>query len=57
MAFRWREVLAIVGSVTFLVGIMLWEVRDLRTRLRAVEITNTAQECAINPEICRAIRR
>lgn len=66
--FRWREVFAVIGAVVFFVLILIDSVRDqqnyvdqqlnmMRERLRVVEIQNVALQCAMNPELCRAIPR
>lgn len=62
--FRWKEVAAILGIVTFFVGILITsrqadriEIEEIEARLRKMETGMVAVQCQVSPETCRMLER
>ena len=53
----WKMIAAFGAVAGFMVTIMAYRTNEIDDRLRALEIRQTALECAMNPELCRAIVR
>ena len=53
----WKLITAFAAIAGFVISIVTYRTNEMDDRIRALEIRQTALECAINPELCRAIIR